>query len=247
VKKIVIVGATSLMAESCARIWLERAPARLVLIGRRPEGLDRVASDLKVRSPESEIESLSGDLIHPESIAALVQKSSEGGVPDAVLIAQGALPEQAECEQDLALCQETLLINGVSPVLWAEAFIGPMQSANHGTLAILGSVAGDRGRQSNYVYGSAKGLVSRYAEGLQHRLSGTKVRVVLVKPGPTDTPMTSRFKAKGMKLASVDFVAQGIVRAMDRGIPVAYLPAKWGLIMTVIRHLPRFIFNRLKF
>ena len=245
-KKIVIVGATSLMAETCARIWLGREPSTLILMGRRPEGLDRVAADLKVRSPKSDIQTLSGDLTEADAIKALVQKALEGGVPDAVLIAHGSLPEQAECEQNLSLCQEALWVNGVSPVLWAEAFIGPMQKADHGTLAILGSVAGDRGRQSNYIYGAAKGLVSRYAEGLQHRLSGSKVRVVLVKPGPTDTPMTSRFKAKGMKLASVDVVAQGIVRAMDRGIPVAYLPAKWGLIMTVIRHLPRFIFNRLK-
>ena len=245
-KKIVIVGATSLMAESCARIWVGREPVSLILIGRRPEGLDRVSSDLKVRSPESEIHPLSGDLIEAQSIRTLSQKALEGGVPDAVLIAHGSLPEQSECERDLALCQETLWINGVSPVLWAEAFAGPMQEANHGTLAILGSVAGDRGRQSNYVYGSAKGLVSRYAEGLQHRLSGSKVRAVLIKPGPTDTPMTATFKAKGMTLAPVETVAQGIVRAMDQGTPVVYLPAKWALIMLVIRHLPRFIFERLK-
>lgn len=245
-KKIVIVGATSLMAESCARIWVGREPVRLILIGRRPEGLKRVASDLKVRSPQSEIQALSGDLLEASSIGSLVQKALEGDTPDAVLIAHGSLPEQSACEEDLGVCQETLSINGVSPVLWAEAFAGPMQQANQGTLAILGSVAGDRGRQSNYVYGAAKGLVSRYVEGLQHRLSGTKVRVVLIKPGPTDTPMTAKLKAKGMKLAPVETVAAGIVRAMDRGTPVAYLPAKWALIMTVIRHLPRFIFNRLK-
>lgn len=245
-KKIVIVGATSLMAESCARIWVGREPVRLVLIGRRPEALDRVAQDLKVRSPQSVIQTLSGDLLVAQSISTLVQRALEGGEPDAVLIAHGSLPEQVDCEQNLPLCEETLLINGVSPVLWAEAFAGPMQRANHGTLAILGSVAGDRGRQSNYVYGSAKGLVSRYAEGLQHRLSGTKVRVVLIKPGPTDTPMTSKFKAKGMKLAPVETVAEGIVKAMDQGTPVVYIPGKWALIMMVIRHLPRWVFHRLK-
>lgn len=245
-KKIVIVGATSLMAENCARIWLGRESARLTLIGRRNEGLDRVASDLRVRYPESEIQTLAGDLIEAQSIQSLAQKALEGGAPDAVLIAHGSLPDQDACEQNLSLCEETLLVNGVSPVLWAEVLVRPMQEANHGALAILGSVAGDRGRQSNYVYGSAKGLVNRFAEGLQHRLAGTKVRVVLIKPGPTDTPMTAKLKAKGMKLAPVEAVAKGIVQAMDRGSPVAYLPAKWGLIMLVIRHLPRFIFNRLK-
>lgn len=245
-KKIVVVGATSLMAETCARIWLGREPSTLILVGRRPEGLDRVAADLKVRSPQSDIQTFAGDLTEVQSIAALAKKACEGGVPDVVLIAHGSLPEQSACEEDLSLCEDTLRVNGVSPVLWAEAFIGPMQSANYGTLGILGSVAGDRGRQSNYVYGAAKGLVSRYAEGLQHRLSGTKVRVVLIKPGPTDTPMTSKFKANGMKLAPVETVAHAIVRAMDRGTPVAYTPAKWALIMMVIRHLPRFVFNRIK-
>jgi short-subunit dehydrogenase len=107
-------------------------------------------------------------------------------------------------------------------------------------------VAGDRGRQSNYAYGAAKGLVSRYAEGLQHRLAGSNVRVVLVKPGPTDTPMTAQFKAQGMRLASVEEVAEAIVKGAERGLPMVYAPGKWKYIMLIIRHLPRFIFNRMK-
>ena len=245
-KKIVIVGATSLMAETCARLWVEREPATLILIGRRPEGLDRVAADLKVRSPKSEMTTLSGDLLDAHAIKALVQKVLEGGVPDTVLIAHGSLPEQSACQADLAVCEETLRVNGVSPVLWAEAFAGAMQAKNQGTLVILGSVAGDRGRQSNYTYGAAKGLISRYAEGLQHRLAGSNVRVVLVKPGPTDTPMTASFKAQGMQLASVGEVAQAIVKGAERGLPMVYAPGKWKYIMLIIRHLPRFIFNRMK-
>ena len=101
---------------------------------------------------------------------------------------------------DLGLCEEALAVNGVSPALFAEAFAGPMQQANQGTLAIIGSVAGDRGRKSNYVYGAAKGLVTRYAQGLQHRLAGTNVKVVLIKPGPTDTPMTAEFEGSGSKI-----------------------------------------------
>ena len=245
-KKIVIVGATSLMVETCARTWVEQASATLILIGRRPEGLDRIAADLRVRSPASKITTLSGDLLDAHAIKALVQKVLEGGSPDTVLIAHGSLPEQRACQEDLALCQESLWVNGVSPVLWAEAFAGAMQAANQGTLVILGSVAGDRGRQSNYTYGAAKGLVSRYAEGLQHRFAGSNVRVLLVKPGPTDTPMTAQFKAQGMRLASVAEVAQAIVKAAEEGRSLVYAPAKWKYIMLIIRHLPKIIFDRLK-
>jgi hypothetical protein len=112
-------------------------------------------------------------------------------------------------------------------------------------LALIGSVAGDRGRKSNYVYGAAKGMVTRYAQGLQHRFTGSAVKVVLIKPGPTDTPMTTHLKAQGAKLTPVEDVAKGIVNAINREQAVAYVPGKWRLIMSVIRHLPGFVFNKL--
>ena len=149
--------------------------------------------------------------------------------------------------RSLAQAEAAMDLNGLSPVLFAEAFVGPLQQAGAGTLVILGSVAGDRGRKSNYVYGAAKGLVTRYAQGLQHRLAlaGSAVKVVLVKPGPTDTAMTAHLKAQGAKLADPDEVAAAIVRGAERGQPVVYAPGKWALIMLVIRHLPRFVFNRM--
>jgi decaprenylphospho-beta-D-erythro-pentofuranosid-2-ulose 2-reductase len=130
-------------------------------------------------------------------------------------------------------------------VLFAEAFAGHMQKANSGTLAIISSVAGDRGRKSNYVYGAAKGLVTRYTQGLQHRLAGTDVKVVLIKPGPTDTPMTVHLKQQGSRLASVEDVAARIVEGIDQAKSLVYAPAKWALIMMIIRHLPNFIFKKL--
>ena len=120
-----------------------------------------------------------------------------------------------------------------------------MEKANHGTIALIGSVAGDRGRKSNYVYGAAKGLVTRYAQGLQHRFAGTGVKVVLIKPGPTDTPMTAHLKNTGAKLASVESVAKLIVDGVEVGKPVVYAPGKWWLIMMIIRHLPAIIFNKI--
>jgi short-subunit dehydrogenase len=155
------------------------------------------------------------------------------------------LPDQKACEQDLQLNQQVMQVNAISPVLFAEAFAGHMEKANKGKLAIIGSVAGDRGRKSNYVYGAAKGLVTRYAQGLQHRLAKTNVQVVLIKPGPTDTPMTAALKDKGPKMADVATVANCIVKGIAQGKPIFYAPGKWAVIMMVIRHLPSFIFNKM--
>ena len=183
--------------------------------------------------------------LHPNIIQSTVDDIVAQGKVDLVLIAQGLLPKQAACQEDLQVCREALEVNGISPVLFAEAFAKPMAKVNHGTIVLIGSVAGDRGRQSNYVYGSAKGLVACYAEGLQHRFAGTKVNVILIKPGPTDTPMTADLKRKGVALARVDKVAQQIVKAVSQGQVVAYVPGKWRVIMWVIRNLPNVIFNKL--
>jgi short-subunit dehydrogenase len=244
-KHIVIIGATSGMAEHCARLWVQAEPVRLTLVGRNRDKTTAVAADLRVRNPACDIDVMTTDFLDAANIRATVGIIIQPGSPDIVLIAQGTLPEQAECQADLQLCRDTLEINGISPVLFAEAFIQPMEQANHGTLAIIGSVAGDRGRKSNYVYGAAKGLVSRYAEGLQHRLAKSKVKVVLIKPGPTDTPMTAAFKAKGMKMAPVENVAREILAAVEAGKTVAYVPRRWRLIMLVIKHLPEVLFNQL--
>ena len=244
-KRIVIIGATSAIAEHCARIWLAQQPADLTLVGRDTQRIERVATDLKVRSPQSEIRVVQAEFLDPEAINATVGDIVKSGRVDIVLIAHGSLPEQTECQNDLQPCRDALEINGVSPVLYAEAFAKEMEKPNHGTIALIGSVAGDRGRKSNYVYGAAKGLVTRYAQGLQHRFAGSGVKVVLIKPGPTDTPMTTDFKQKGAKLASVEDVAKTIVQGIDAGKEVIYAPGKWALIMMIIRHLPKFVFNKM--
>lgn len=244
-KRIVIVGATSAMAEHCARLWAAAGPVDLILLGRDAGRCQRVADDLRVRSPESKVLVATLDFLSPVAIQAAADQAAAGGALDVVLIAHGSLPEQPDCQKDLAANRAALEINGLSPVLFAEAFAARLTTQGHGTLALIGSVAGDRGRKSNYVYGAAKGLVTRYAQGLQHRFAGTAVKVVLIKPGPTDTPMTAQLKGQGARLAPVEGVAAGIVAAIERGAAVAYVPGKWRLIMWVIRHLPAFIFNKL--
>lgn len=243
--RIVIVGATSAIARHCARLWLERNPVDLTLVGRDAERLEQTAKDLRVRGqPRASVRVVQGDLLAPGSIGRLVEDIAATGRIDLVLIAHGALPDQLHCQAQLEECRRALEINGTSPVLFAEAFAAHMEQADHGTLALISSVAGDRGRKSNYIYGAAKGLVTRYVQGLQHRFAGTGVRVVLIKPGPTDTPMTAGFKTAGARLAPVEEVARRIVDDIQAGKRLIYAPRKWALIMLVVRHLPAFIFNK---
>lgn len=243
-RRIVIVGATSSIAEHCARLWTERAACEFVLVARDTARAERIAADLRVRGA-LDVRVVVGRFTGAADVAETVRASNEGRPPDVVLIAHGSLPDQARCQDDLAACEEALDVNGVSPALFAEGFAAGMFARGAGTLVVIGSVAGDRGRRSNYAYGAAKGLVTRYVQGLQHRAAGTGVRVVLVKPGPTSTPMTAHLRAAGAKLASVDDVASTILAGVAAGRPVIYAPGKWALIMMVIRHLPRIVFDRM--
>lgn len=244
-KQIVIIGATSAIAEHCARLWAVSEIADFVLVARDLQKAEIVAADLRVRSPAAEVRLLQVDFFNPFEISQLVDSIATARAIDIALIAHGSLPEQLQCQEDLELASAALTLNGISPTLFAERIALHMQSANRGVLAIIGSVAGDRGRKSNYVYGAAKGMITRYAQGLQHRLANSLVRVVLIKPGPTDTPMTSHLKKNGARLADVGAVAKQIVAGISRGAPMIYAPSKWRLIMMIIRHLPFFIFKKM--
>jgi short-subunit dehydrogenase len=244
IKRIAIIGATSSIAEHCARIWVQQGSVELILVGRDQKKLEVVSSDLLVRSPNTKIEIVLADFINPEAIQKTVDSLFTVSIIDIALIAHGTLPEQQDCQNNLTLNFNTLEINGISPVLYAEAFAQHMAKLNQGSIAIIGSVAGDRGRKSNYVYGAAKGLVTRYAQGLQHRFAGTGVNVSLIKPGPTNTPMTAAMQGSE-KFATPEEVAKLIIAGIDAKKTIIYAPAKWWLIMMVIRHLPRCIFNKM--
>lgn len=246
-KRIAIIGATSAMAEHCARLWANEPAVQFFLVARNPLKLSQVSADLQVRNPHANIQSFTADFHNPITIQEIADRICSQAQLDIVLIAQGVLTEQVSCQEDLANCHESLMTNAVSPVLFAEAFAGHLQKRNHGTIAIIGSVAGDRGRKSNYIYGSAKGLLDRYTEGLRHRLNRSDVHVTLIKPGPTETPMTAHLadQPPTPKLANVEQVAQRIVNAISNKSLVVYAPSKWRLIMAIIRMLPNFIFNRM--
>ena len=242
--KIIVIGATSVIAQHCARQWVEK-PCRIHLVGRNESRLQAVADDLQVRSSLSQVTVETLDFLDAAAIGRSVAEFAHGAPIDTALIAHGHMPEQGVCQENLESCHAALELNGLSPALFMEALAAQMERAGRGRLGVIGSVAGDRGRKSNYIYGSAKALLDRYAQGLQHRLAGSAVRVSLIKPGPTSTPMTAHLADNGPRLARVEDVAHDIVSGMDKGKPVIYAPGKWALIMLVIKHLPRFVFNRL--
>lgn len=244
--RILIVGGTSTIAEHCARVWLKQQPCELILLGRDSEKLQRVTNDLKVRNPDANVQMQLVNFLDAQAIKTCIQTLNQQAAIDIALIAHGSLPNQEQCQIDLAQCQQSIEVNAISPVLFTEAIVQCMIERNHGKLAVIGSVAGDRGRKSNYIYGAAKALIDTYVQGLQHRLAliNSKATVTLIKPGPTATPMTAGITGKG-KLASPEHVAQDIVHAIETRKAGVYTPKKWAIIMRIIRILPFFLFKKM--
>lgn len=245
--RIVVIGATSGIATEFSRQWLASEPTDIVLVGRDFAALAALAADLRVRSDSSVVQTVTGDFFSPENINEIVGSLFKSGRVDVALIAHGTMPEQSALESNLALAWSTLEVNANSVALFAEAFVGNFLEQGDGRLAVIGSVAGDRARRSNYIYGAAKAFVASYVAGLQHRLVGTNVVVTLVKPGPTLTPMTAHLTARRSSMATPGQVAVDIIRGIRAGKAVVYTPGKWRLIMAVVRMIPNSIFNRLNF
>lgn len=243
--RIVVVGATSAIAEHCCRLWVERSAVDLILVARDPAKAERIAADLRVRGARSTITVMTADFLDTADIDRIANAATASAPVDIVLIAQGVLPQQALCE-DLAVCRDCLEVNAVSPALFAEAFARHFAQAGRGTIAIIGSVAGDRGRRSNFIYGAAKGGLDIFVQGLAHACAGTPARFVMVKPGFVDTPMTAAFAKGGLLWSSPERVAADMERAVRRGARVVYSPWFWWPIMAVVRRLPWFVFRRLK-
>ena len=178
--------------------------------------------------------------------AALLDEAAKalGGL-DVVLIAHGSLPIQQICEASVEATMREVSTNALSVISLATLAANRFENERRGTIAFIGSVAGDRGRQSNYVYGAAKGMAAIFFEGLRNRLAKANVAVVTIKPGFVATPMTAHLDRNGPLWASAERVGAGVVRAIDHHADVAYLPGFWRLIMLAIRHIPEQIFKRM--
>jgi short-subunit dehydrogenase len=243
-QRILIVGATSAIAESTARRFAARGDA-LYLAGRGADRLQAIAADLRLRGA-AQADCFVLDARAFDRFAPLLQAAtaSLGGL-DAALIAHGTLSDQAACQQSVELLREEFDVNAISVMALCGELANQFEAQGRGVIAVISSVAGDRGRQSNYVYGAAKAAVTAFTSGLRQRLYPKGVRVVTIKPGFVSTPMTAAFK-KGALWATPDRVAADIVRAMDGGKAVIYTPGFWRPIMWIIRSVPETLFRRLK-
>lgn len=240
--RILILGALSAIAEAAAREWARQA-ARLLLVARDAERLEAVAADLRARG--GAVETAAIDLADGAIEQALDGLAARLGGIDVVLVAYGILGEQKAAERDAARAQRILAVNFTSAARWCLAAANLLESQGHGTLLVIGSVAGDRGRGSNYIYGAAKGGLGVLVEGIAHRLArGGAARAVLIKPGFVDTPMTASIAGKGPLWAKPERIAQIIVKASAGTRPVVYAPWFWRWVMVVIRLLPASLFHR---
>jgi short-subunit dehydrogenase len=244
-RRILIIGAMSAMAVAAARRWAVERGDRFYLGARNADRLADLAADLRVRGA-SAADFAALDVNELERLGEWLEAAVRqlGGL-DIVLIAHGTLGDQAKCEADFRVTLQELNTNMTSVIILLTLIAPVLEQQSHGTIVVISSVAGDRGRQSNYVYGTAKGAVTTFLQGLRQRLHKSGVRVVTVKPGFVDTPMTAEFK-KGFLWASPDDVARVIQRAVKSGKDVVYAPSFWRFIMFLICAVPERLFKKLR-
>lgn len=241
--KMLLLGATSAIGHEAAKCFAGEG-AEFFLVGRTAEKLEAVAQDLKARGAKR-VETCLLDLAELERHQELIDTAVErlGGL-DVALISHGTLGDQQQCQQSVEETLKEFTTNCTSVISLLTILGNYFEQQRHGCIAVVTSVAGDRGRRSNYVYGTTKGAVSLFVQGLRSRLSKAGVSVVTIKPGLVDTPMTAALK-KGPLFASSRTVGEGIYRAIKQRKEVVYLPGYWRFIMLVVKLLPEKLFKRL--
>lgn len=248
VQRVVIFGATSAIAQATAKLLLAEG-CSLYLVGRNPLKLNAIIDDLRVRAtaPGQIVEGVSADLDLITQHVQLFDSAHNAmqGI-DAILIAHGTLPDQTACESSLPLALSAVHTNAISAIALASEAAQRFQTQKHGLIVAISSVAGDRGRQSNYVYGAAKGMLSLFLQGLRNRLMPHNVHVLTIKPGFVDTPMTAALSKNGPLWATPEQIALGIVQGMRKQQDIVYLPWFWRWIMLIVRNIPERLFKRMK-
>lgn len=248
-KKIMVVGATSAIAEAFLRCWLADQKGEAVaccLLARREDRLKTIAKNITI-SVGGHVETHTFNAEDPLTVASAIDSGFESMTDiDLVLVAFGSLPDQPRTEQDPAYAIGQFNLNATATIAAMNQVAARLQERGQGTLVVLGSVAGDRGRASNGLYGAAKASVACFASALRVRLFGSGVHVMEVRPGFTQTPMTAELDLPQRLVSSPDRVANVILKGLKRHRSVVYAPGFWRWIMWVIRWLPEPIFKRLK-
>jgi decaprenylphospho-beta-D-erythro-pentofuranosid-2-ulose 2-reductase len=243
---VVVIGATKGMGRALSRQLAERGDA-LFLLGRNELELARSAADLQVRGAAGKVGTGACDLEKPEGFDAALDAATDAlGTIDTVVITAGLFAVQDELESDSDLAARLLTVNFTNTVLLCETIRKRLLASGGGTLCVFSSVAGERGRKPVVIYGASKAGLSSYLEGLDHKHRSDGLRVVTVKPGFVRTGMTDGLPEPPFA-GDPEPVAKAVLRAIDAGKPVVYVPGPWRLVMAVIRSLPRAVMRRVKF
>lgn len=241
---IFISGATSAMAQAWARLPAARG-AGFYLLGRDAEKLEAVKKDLLARGAR-EVVIHTADLALPQDYDNIVnQLYTHWQRVDIALFAQGNLPDQQALLSDIAAVRSMFELNAMSYMLPANLIAARMAQAGSGSIVLISSVAGDRGRQSNFFYGTSKAAVTTFAQGLRNHVFKSGVHVMTVKPGFCDTPMTAHLDKGGPLWATPEQIASCIENGLQKKRDVIYAPWFWQIIMRIIQHLPEAVFKRL--
>jgi short-subunit dehydrogenase len=245
-ENVLILGATSGIAKELSRVLAERG-CGLVLAGRDRAELEKSADDLRLRH-RVPVEVEIFDALDFAGHAAFTARCLSRPAPiDGIILCYGDLPVQRQTEIDVDEARRTIDLNFTSAVAILAPLANYLESRRSGYLAVISSVAGDRGRQSNYTYGAAKAGLTAYLQGLRNRLHRSGVHVLTIKPGFVDTPMTHGLVNPNSPLvASPKRVARDIDRAIRRRRGTIYTPWFWRPILLVVRMVPDFIFKRMK-
>jgi len=246
--KIAVLGATKGMGRALMRRLIERGD-ELFLLGRDLQDLGQSARDLESRAGKTAgaVGTAACDLEHPEGFAAALAAAEAGlGGLQAVIVTAGLFATQDQLEADPELARRLLTVDFANTVLFCEEARRRLLARGGGTLCVFSSVAGERGRKPVVLYGAAKAGLTRYLEGLDHKFRAQGLRTICVKPGFVRTGMTVGLKVPPFA-GEPDAVAAQVVRAIDSGRPVVYAPGIWGLVMFVIRLLPRFVMRKIGF
>jgi short-subunit dehydrogenase len=240
----IVVGASSGIGEALAR-RLAADGARVALVARREDRLRRITSEINSSVGEERALAVVHDVRLLDDVPGLVQEIPRrlGGL-DLMIYAAGVMPEIAPDEYDTAKDRQMVDINLLGAIAWLNPTADRMARLGRGTIVGIGSVAGDRGRAPNPVYGASKAALHTFLEALRNRVGRLGVSIVTIKPGFVDTVMTEG-KEGLFWLISADRAAEIILDKASRGAATAYVPARWRLVMTVIRSIPSFIFKRL--
>lgn len=236
---IVIVGGSSDIGLECAKIWADSSNiTNIVLVGRDKEKLKNSTSILKNINAYIHVTSRVLDFFQEDQIKLLVKEIADDFIIEKVLFSVGLLSSGESLKEE----KDLLYINGIAPIIFSQALI-PYLKEKRGHLAFISSVAGERGRKSNFLYGASKSMMSTYVEGLQHKFKNKEIFITLIKLGPTKTKMLHENSQQILFLAELETVARSIVNAIDKKKSITYVPKKWIFVMFIIRILPQKIFN----